>query len=277
MLVSGVRSSCEASATNLRWRASVSSVSPRAALSSPSMSSKVCARSETSSFACGFGKRDVRVARARHLARGAREPGDRPHRALGHEQPAEEGEQRAADHAEGQEQPHAVHGRLDAALGLRVLHVADRLGDRPRQVEGPGARRAGHHELAGGHAKVADVGDPADRRAELDARVARPDRVRLQVSTTRTIASPAAKARSVSTSESLSWMPSVGGLLERDPVLELADVGAQVVVEAPDDALLGHRADDDREQAQDREGERGAQHRDLQLHRQAGPHGSLST
>ena len=51
MLVSGVRSSCDASATNLRWRASVASVSPRAALSSPSMSSKVCARSETSSFA----------------------------------------------------------------------------------------------------------------------------------------------------------------------------------------------------------------------------------
>jgi hypothetical protein len=65
--------------------------------------------------------------------------------------------------------------------------------------------------------------------------------------------------------------------LERDLVLELADGGAQVVVEAGDDPLLGHRADHDREQAQDREGERGAEHRDLQLHGQASPHGSLST
>ena len=55
MLVSGVRSSCEASATNSRWRVSAASVSVRAASSSPSMSSSVCARSETSSFAVGFG------------------------------------------------------------------------------------------------------------------------------------------------------------------------------------------------------------------------------
>ncbi len=55
MLVSGVRSSCEASATNSRWRASDDSVSPRAALSSRSMSSRVWARSATSSLASEAG------------------------------------------------------------------------------------------------------------------------------------------------------------------------------------------------------------------------------
>ena len=55
MLVSGVRSSCEASATKSRWRSSAASLSPRAAESSRSMSSSVWARSETSSLACGLG------------------------------------------------------------------------------------------------------------------------------------------------------------------------------------------------------------------------------
>ena len=58
-------------------------------------------------------QRDVRVARARHLARGARQAGDRPHRALGHQQAAEERQQRAAEDAEGQEQPHPVDRALD--------------------------------------------------------------------------------------------------------------------------------------------------------------------
>ena len=71
MLVSGVRSSCEASATNLRCRASVASVSSRAALSSRSMSSNVCARSATSSFACGFGS-VMSGSRVRATSRAAR-------------------------------------------------------------------------------------------------------------------------------------------------------------------------------------------------------------
>ena len=71
MLVSGVRSSCDASATNFRCRASVASVSPRAALSSPSMSSKVCARSETSSLARDFGS-VMSGSRVRATSRAAR-------------------------------------------------------------------------------------------------------------------------------------------------------------------------------------------------------------
>ncbi len=50
-LVSGVRSSCEASATKRRWRASIASVSPRAASSSRSIPSSVRASSATSSSA----------------------------------------------------------------------------------------------------------------------------------------------------------------------------------------------------------------------------------
>jgi hypothetical protein len=223
-----------------------------------------------------FGERDVRVTRARHLARGAREPRNRAHRSLGHEQTAEERQQRSAGHAQREKQPHAIDGRLDTALRLRVLDVADRLSDRPAEVEGVGARLARDHELAGGHAKLADVGDPADRRPELDARVAAPDRLLAQVHHPHDCVADRERPQrgDVGVAE---LDPAVGGLLERDPILELADVAAQVVVEAPDDALLGHRADDHREETQDREGERGAQHRDLQLHGQARPHGSLST
>ena len=51
-----------------------------------------------------LGQPHVRVARAGHLARRAGEPGDRAHGAPGHEQPAREGQEGAADHAEGEEQ-----------------------------------------------------------------------------------------------------------------------------------------------------------------------------
>ena len=71
MLVSGVRSSCEASATNSRWRSSEASVSPRAASSSRSISSRVEARSLTSSLATGRGRRWL-GSRVRATSRAAR-------------------------------------------------------------------------------------------------------------------------------------------------------------------------------------------------------------
>ena len=55
--VSGVRSSCEASATNSRWRCSAASVSARALSSESSMPSKVRASSATSSSDWGCGMR----------------------------------------------------------------------------------------------------------------------------------------------------------------------------------------------------------------------------
>jgi hypothetical protein len=132
------------------------------------------------------------------------------------------------------------------------------------------------HELAGGHAQLADVGDPPDRRPELDARVAGPDGLLAQVHHAHDCVADREGSQRVDVGVA-ELDPSVGRLQERDPILELADIAPQVVVEAPDDALLGHRADGHREETEDREGERGAQHRDLQLHREAGPHGSLRT
>jgi len=77
---SGVRSSCEASATNCRWRASIVSVSLRAASSSRSIPSSVRASSATSSSAADCGSRPGGIAGARDLRRGTRQLCDRPHR-----------------------------------------------------------------------------------------------------------------------------------------------------------------------------------------------------
>ncbi len=128
MLVSGVRSSCEASATNSRWRASDDSVSPRAALSSRSISSSVWARSATSSLASEAGSLTSGSRVRATSLRGAREAGDRAHRPARDEQPAEEGQQRAAEHAEGEEQPHAGDRARHRDLGLGVLQVGDDAG-----------------------------------------------------------------------------------------------------------------------------------------------------
>ena len=123
--VSGVRSSCEASATNSRWRASAASVSARASSSACSISSSVVASSATSSSASGRGMLRRRVARARDLARGVGELGDRLHRAARGGQAGEQRERGAAEHAEAEEELHAVGRRL---------HVGDpaaRTGRRP--------------------------------------------------------------------------------------------------------------------------------------------------
>jgi hypothetical protein len=121
------------------------------------------------------------------------------------------------------------------------------------------------------------VGDAADHRPERRARVrARPDRPAVAVNHPHDRLARLVRREQHAIVRGELEVPARGGL-QLDPVHELADARAQVVVEAGDDAPFRHGAHDDREQAQDREGERGAQHRDLQLDRQAGPHGSLST
>ena len=99
MLVSGVRSSCEASATNWRWRASALSVSVCASASSPSMSSSVRDRSAISSSARNRGRSTSgsRVFATRRAA--SRQAGDRLHRAPRDRQAGEQGERAAAEHA----------------------------------------------------------------------------------------------------------------------------------------------------------------------------------
>ena len=111
-LVSGVRSSWEASATKRRWRASIASVSPRAASSSRSIPSSVRASSATSSSACGLGDAARRVARARDLRGGAGQRGDRRHRPARDRHAGEQREHAAGEHAEQQEQLDALDRRL---------------------------------------------------------------------------------------------------------------------------------------------------------------------
>ena len=92
-----------------------------------------------------------------------------------------------------------------------------------------------------------------------------------------TLASPVAKPSSQRSSSGLDHQPAVWPGLDRQELLEVGGRGPQIVVEARDDPLLGHRPDHHGEQAQDPEGQRGAAHGELQLDRQAGPHADRTT
>ena len=126
MLVSGVRSSCEASATNSRCFFIAASRSARAASSERSICSRVRASSPTSSSA--FGLRHVArgVAGVGDLARGRGQRGDRPHRPAGDRDAGEAGEQGAAEDAGGDEEPEPVDGRVDVGDAAPVLDEAGR-------------------------------------------------------------------------------------------------------------------------------------------------------
>ncbi len=116
-----MRSSCDASATNCRCRASVASVSPRASLSANSMLSSVLRQLGDLVVGLGMGDRQRRVARARDRARGVGEPRDRRHRARRGGEAGEQRERRAAQHAEAEEHAHAVLPDLDVGELARVL------------------------------------------------------------------------------------------------------------------------------------------------------------
>ena len=77
-----------------------------------SIASSVRASSATSSSASGRGIRTRRVARALDLARGGGQLGDRLHRAARGGEAGQQRERGAAEHAEAEEQLHAVGGRL---------------------------------------------------------------------------------------------------------------------------------------------------------------------
>ncbi len=129
-LVSGVRSSCEASATNSRWRSSVASVSPRAASSACEHSLQGHGQLGDLVVGLGVGQAPARVARALDLARGVGQLGDRAHRPLRHGQAGQQGENRPAEHAEDEEDAHARRGVVDVRErpGVEQEPFTDRLG-----------------------------------------------------------------------------------------------------------------------------------------------------
>ena len=121
MLVSGVRSSCEASATNSRWACTICSVSERAASSWRSMSSSVRASSATSSSVSGIGirregSRVVATSRAAAVSEAIGRIA-RPATA----RPASSCEGGAGEDARTEQEPDPVRGRFERVAIARVL------------------------------------------------------------------------------------------------------------------------------------------------------------
>ena len=267
MLVSGVRSSCEASATNSRWRAGRPRSPTRAAPSSPSMSSSVWARSATSSLAEGLG-RVVAGSRVRATSRAARgEAGDGPHRAARHGQPGQEGQRRAAEHAEAEE-------GLDAARWWRSGRRAG-----ARTARSPPARRSGGRAWATGSCRRRRCppaaaarrrgSAPTSRRSSLGGPrfapfsgaepITRPER-----SSTRISAPPA--------DGGAEQVLGHGGLgPQADAVGQAGGGRAQLGVEARVQPPHGERADHHGEQQEDHEGQPGRDHGELEPDRKPQP------
>ena len=78
-------------------------------------------------------ERAAGVAGLGDVARAGGERGDRRHRAAADDQPAEQGEERAAEDAAGEEQPDALDGGLDDR-GLAAVLDDDRHDERPLRV-----------------------------------------------------------------------------------------------------------------------------------------------
>ncbi len=107
-LVSGVRSSWEASATNCRCRVSIASVSARD--SARGDEHLVERHGELADLVGGVrhGDAALRVARARDVACGDGQLRDGSHGVASHDQTGAQRQQRAAEHTDGQEVAHAV-------------------------------------------------------------------------------------------------------------------------------------------------------------------------
>ncbi len=220
-----------------------------------------------------LGQRDVRVARACHLAGRSGQAGDRPHRALGDVEAAQEGEQRAAEHAEGEEEAHAVDRPIDGRLRLGELNPAHGLGHRlPDRAERPRSRVARQHERARDDPVAGQVAEPLLAGLGQRQQTARvPDRA------VRTEHANLCAAGGCAGQRGDVHLGAGGTAADVEPVDEVGSRGAQVVVEARPDALLGHGADHDREDAQDPERQRCRDHGQLEADGQARPHVSLST
>ena len=246
--VSGVRSSCEASATNSRWRASVASVSARASSSACSIESSVVG--QLGDLVVGLRPRDARLdGRAcASISRAAvGQLGDRLHRAARRRQAGQQRQRGAAEHAEAEEQLHAVRGRLHVArCAARTGRRADVVpgcwsGRRSRaRASRPSSRRSPRSRSVGGPKFGASVERveataPVGGRRRGSARVGRRrERVeRRSVQRVLRVARRRASARTCSTSCACSRSAARG------------DLAVEVLV----DRARRQRADDHREAA----------------------------
>ena len=204
MLVSGVRSSCEASATNSRWALDhlLRLVAGRVELARAS--SRACARAPRSRRRPGAPASSARGrgwSRSRGRWRSARRSGASPGR---RPEAGESGEHGAAEHADAEEEPEAADRRVEVVVVARVLDVS-----------GPCRQRA----RAIGSVATSKVAEMLDARARRSSRRV-PSPVTGAVRRRRPAARRRRHAESISSGadQRLGW-PIVGttrGLLERD-------------------------------------------------------------
>ncbi len=266
MLVSGVRSSCEASATNWRWRSSVASrLAARGAELGEHLAER---RRQIGDLVVGDRPRQLGVlgiAGARDLARRLGQPGDRTHRAAGDEEAGEEGEDRPDQHPEEQEEANAVDGRVEVVGRLAVLDRGRGAVQRPRRaVEGAAGLERAREQRPADHAVAADVADALEDRAELGTVLQCVDLVVGAVPDAQHGAAGGGDAEQLG-------VDLRSDAVDLELALEVGGGGAQLAVEARLQLALGEAADDEREGEQDRERQPAGDGGQLETDRQPQP------
>ena len=261
MLVSGVRSSWLASATNCRWRSSIAWVSTREAVSARSISSRVRPSSATSSSVSGTGT-EADGSRVLEIERAAA-----VRRVIG-----------ASDRRARKSPPKsasAVPARTPPTRKIRTRRTVASTSDARRAyctktgITGLRIRGVAQHRAPRLHAEVADLVGAVDRLAALAE-------VR---GVARLADDPPGSAIEHADDRIVGRRVGVeAGLDDRDPALEVelqpvaqgVDGRGELVVEVAAHARGGELPDDDREQGEDREGERGGDDRQPPADRQPG-------
>ena len=186
-----------------------------------------------------LGQRLRRVARALDVVGGGRQPGDGRHRPPAEQHSAEQREQRAAEHARGEEEADAPDGGLDVGHLARVLD--DERKDEPLGVADRDAA------LAGLHAEAADARGARQEDAEVGGVL------RLAQDLARGLRDPdhGLVGRGVLVEVGAHERDPVGRRHEPDAVGEVVDGGGLLVVEVRAHARGGDLADDHREAGED--------------------------
>ena len=241
MLVSGVRSSCEASATNSRWAWTSCWASVREA--SSSREHRIERPSQLGDLVVGrrLRHRERRVARRRDFARGRGQRRDRPHRPLRHPQAGERRQQCSGADSDAEEQPKPADRGVELVVVARIEHVDG--------VER--ARRRGQDALRDREVSKVRVRRSADWGGGEDSSGATSERPAES-----TIAIVASLAR-IRSSNSERPMTSFVAGFDLDRERELTGGRLELLAEVVLESILGEPADDRGERQQDREGQGG--------------------